>query len=334
MGASLKVAESVVVITGASSGIGRATALRFAKAGADVVLTARRERALNDVAAECREHGVRALVVPAEITDAEAVDALADRAVETFGHVDVWVNNAAVSLFGRLSSTPLEDFRRVLDTNIMGYVHGSRAALKHFRRAKRGVLINVSSVVGEVAQPFTAAYSVSKAGINALSASIRSELLLEKLDGIHVVTVLPATVDTPLFHDVANYTGRRVVPMPPVYPPQRVANAILTAAKRPRHELPVGPVARQMLMQHRRSPAVTEKLMAKQVDTKHLSRTEPTRASSGNLYESAPYEIAAVQGGWGGRTRQAGRRVLTGAVVAGVAIAAATVASATKRGRS
>ncbi|WP_246126280.1 SDR family oxidoreductase [Nesterenkonia populi] len=328
MGASMKVKGSAAVITGASSGIGRAAALRFAKAGADVVLAARREEALKEVADECREHGVRALVVPLDVTDAEAVQALGDHAAEAFGRIDIWVNNAAVSLFGSLSSTPAEDFRRVLDVNIMGYVNGARAALKHFRPQRRGVLINVSSVVGEVPQPFTASYSISKAGINALSASIRSELLLEKLEGVHVVTVLPPTVDTPLFGQVANYTGRRVVPMPPVYSPQRVADTILMGAKKPRHEMPVGQAARQMIAQHRASPATTEKLMAAQVDKKHLSRKEPSPATKGNLYESAPLETAEVQGGWGGRRRQAKRRALTGAVLAGGTVVAVPVAAA------
>ncbi|GAA1168122.1 SDR family oxidoreductase [Nesterenkonia sandarakina] len=326
MSATHKIRDSVVVITGASSGIGRATALRFAKAGADLVLAARREPALQEVAAQCRKHGVRALVVPADVTDSEAVEALADAAVEAFGRIDVWVNNAAVSLFGALNSTPLEDFRRVLDVNIMGYVHGSRAAVKHFRRQKTGVLINVSSVVGEVPQPFTASYSISKAGINALSASVRSELFLEKLQDVHVVTVLPPTVDTPLFDEVANYTGRRVVPMPPVYSPQRVAATILKGAKKPQHEMPVGQVARQMLRQHRISPATAEKMMAKQVDKKHLSRTEPSRANAGNLYEPAPYKSADVQGGWDGRKRQAARRLLTLAALGGGTLVAVPVA--------
>ncbi|GAA5223921.1 SDR family oxidoreductase [Membranihabitans marinus] len=286
-----------------------------------MVLAARREEALREVASECRRHGVRALVVPVDVTEAESVERVADRAVETFGRLDVWINNAAVTVFGPLSQTPLEDFRRVLDVNIMGYVHGTRAALKHFRRQDHGVLINISSIVGEVAQPFTAAYSLSKAGINALSVSIRSELALEKRDDVHVVSVLPATVDTPFFSEAANYTGRKILAMPPVYSPQRVADTVLKAAKKPRHEIPVGPGAKQMVMQHRATPAAVENFMAAQVDKKHLSRQEPARANSGNLYRSAPRELATIQGGWGGRKRQAGRRVLIGtALTAGAVV--------------
>lgn len=326
MGTSHKIKGSTVVITGASSGIGQAAALKFAKAGANLVLAARRESALEDVADKCRQHGVHALVVALDVTDAAAVEALADKAVETYGRIDVWVNNAAVSLFGSLNRTPLKDFRRVLDVNIMGYVHGSRAALKHFCPQKTGVLINVSSVVGEVPQPFTASYSISKAGINALSGSIRSELFLEKLEDVHVVTVLPPSIDTPLFHEVANYTGRRVVPMPPIYSPQRVAATIVKGARRPQNNMPVGQVARQMIMQHRVSPALTEKLMATQVDRKHLSRTEPSGANAGNLYDPPSHESADIQGGWDGRKRQAARRLLTGAALGGGAVLAVPVA--------
>lgn len=326
-----KIKGSVVVITGASSGIGRASALRFAKKGANVVLAARREEALHDVAAECEKLGAQTLVVVLDVTDAAEVDALVDRTVATFGRIDVWVNDAAVSLFGTISEVPLDDFKRVLDTNVMGYVHGARAALRQFRAQKRGVLINVSSVVGAVPQPFTAAYSMSKAAITALSASIRAELRLEKLRHVHVVTVMPATVDTPIFDEVANYSGRRVLAMSPVYAPQRVARAIVDSARKPEAEVPVGKAARAMLKQHRAAPQSAEKLMAKMVDEKHLSRHESASTTSGNLFEPAALETARVEGGWGGRRHQAGRRVMTGALLVGAAIAAPAVMRA--RGR-
>ncbi len=302
-----KIKSSVVVITGASSGIGRASALRFAKKGANVVLAARREEALHDVAAECERLGAQTLVVALDVTD------------------------AAVSLFGTISEVPLDDFKRVLDTNVMGNVHGARAALRQFRAQKRGVLINVSSVVGAVPQPFTAAYSMSKAAISALSASIRAELRLEKLRHVHVVPVMPATVDTPIFDEVANYSGRRVLAMSPVYAPQRVARAIVDSARQPEAEVPVGKAARAMLKQHRAAPQSAEKLMAKMVDEKHLSRHESASTTSGNLFEPAALETARVEGGWGGRRHQAGRRAMTGALLVGAAIAAPAVMRA--RGR-
>lgn len=322
----MRIKGSTVVITGASSGIGRAAALRFSKAGANLVLAARRPEPLEEVAEACRKHGGEVLVVPTDVTDAEAVDELAMKAVREFGGIDVWINNAAVSLFGAISSSPLEDFRRVLDVNIMGYVHGARAALRYMRALGRGVLINVSSVVAEVAQPYTPAYSISKAGINALSVSLRSELALEDHKDIHVVTVLPPTIDTPLFDQVANYTGRRVVPMPPVHSPDEVAAVLLKAAQKPRHTFPVGPAAKQLMRQHRSSPRAVEAMMAQQVEKKHLSPSEPAAATSGNLFEPAPADQHAVHGGWGGRRRQAGRRLMIAGLLGGVAAVGAVAA--------
>jgi NADP-dependent 3-hydroxy acid dehydrogenase YdfG len=142
-----KLADSVVVITGASSGIGRATARSFARHGATVVLAARREAALHEVAQECRNLGGQPLVIPTDVTDAAAVEHLATRTVETVGRIDVWVNNAGVTLVGRLEETPLEPYRRVIDTNLFGYVHGARAAIPYLREQGSGVLINNASQV-------------------------------------------------------------------------------------------------------------------------------------------------------------------------------------------
>lgn len=131
MKSSKKMRGAVIVITGASSGIGRATARQFAKAGSHVVLAARGRKALEETAQECRDLGAKAIAVPTDTTDATAVEALARRAVEQFGSLDVWVNNASVSLFGAVETVPLDHFQRVLETNVMGYVHGARAALHH-----------------------------------------------------------------------------------------------------------------------------------------------------------------------------------------------------------
>jgi len=168
----MRLKNCVVVITGASSGIGRATALHLAGKGARLVLAARGEKALRALAKECRKRGGTAIPITTDVTDPEAMEALASRAVEEFGQLDGWMNNAAVSVFGRLTEVPLEDFRRVLDVNINGYVHGARAALPHMQAHGSGVLINVASIVGEVAQPYTAAYSMSKAAVRALGVSL------------------------------------------------------------------------------------------------------------------------------------------------------------------
>ncbi|NWF29575.1 SDR family NAD(P)-dependent oxidoreductase [Streptomyces sp. PKU-EA00015] len=313
----MRVRDSVVVITGASSGIGRATAVAFARKGCPVVLAARRVEALEAVRQECERHrGAEALVVPTDVTDPKAVDDLARRAVQRFGRIDVWVNCAAVTVFGPFEEVPLEDFRKVMDVNVMGYVHGARATLRVMRDQGRGTLINVSSIVGVVSQPYTHAYGMSKYAIRALSASLRQELRLNKAKGIHVCTVLPATIDTPLFEHAANYTGRKPLAMPPVYSPERVARAIVDLVRVPRREVVVGPMGRSMVLESRIMPGMVERMMARQVDKAHLSRKEYAPAGHGNLHVPAP-GTGASHGGWGGRRRTAMRRLTAATLMAG-----------------
>ncbi|MDQ0661734.1 short-subunit dehydrogenase [Arthrobacter ulcerisalmonis] len=317
----MRVKKAVVVITGASSGIGRATALKFADKGARLVLAARSAGALESLVHEVRKRGGKAIAVPTDVTDAASVDALAARAVEEFGRLDVWVNNAAIGVFGRITDVPLADIRRVLDVNIGGYIHGARAALPRLRAQGSGVLINVASIVGEISQPYTAAYSMSKAAVRALSVSIRSELQLDGTRKVKVCTVLPAAIDTPFFQHAANYTGRKVVAMPPVYTPERVAGTIVSLAARPRREAIVGPAGRLMVLQHKVTPAKVEAAMAVQVDKTHLSRNAPAAASTGTLYEPSGHSSkASVSGGWQGKRRTAWRRMAAAGTLAGAAV--------------
>jgi NAD(P)-dependent dehydrogenase (short-subunit alcohol dehydrogenase family) len=318
----MRVKDAVVVVTGASSGIGRATALAFAGHGAAVVLAARREQALDEVARECESAGGQSLAVPTDVTDFKAVDELARRAVERFGRIDVWVNDAAVTLFSPFLDAPLEDFRRVLDVNVMGYVHGAKAALPRMKEQGQGVIVNVSSVVGGVPQPYTHAYSMAKAAIRALSVSLRQELMLEGSPSrnIKVASVLPATIDTPFFDHAANYTGRATRAMPPVYPPERVARAIVNLVRVPRREVIVGPMGRNLLAQAKLAPGLAEKMMAMQVDKTHLSRTEPAPATDGNLHQPAS-GAGSVGGGWNGKRRTRVRRAMSGAALAAVVTA-------------
>ena len=307
---------SVVVVTGASSGIGRATAQAFARKGAAVVVAARRAHVLEDVAEECRRAGGDALAVPTDTTDADAVERLAAAAVDRFGRIDVWVNNAAVSLFARFHEAPPEDFRRVIETNLFGYVYGARAALRRFREQGEGVLINNASIVARVSQPYTSAYVMSKHAVRGLGMSLRQELALAGARGIHVCTVMPATIDTPFFDQAANFTGRKVKPMPPVYPPERAAGAIVRLARFPRREVFVGHSGRLLAGQQKLAPGLTERVLAVMTDRTHLYRDRPAGPTHGNLFEPRAVD-GSVDGGWNGARRTRVRRLLTAGVALG-----------------
>jgi short-subunit dehydrogenase len=317
-----QLSETVVVITGASSGIGRATALAFAKQGAAVVLAARRGPVLRSLAAECERAGARgSLAVPTDVTDKAAVEALAREAVRRFGRFHVWVNNAAVHLFGRLEDHPEAETRRLLETNVLGYTYGAQAAIRHFRLHGAGVLINVASAVAEVPQPFAAAYMMSKHAVRGLANGIRQELWLDGAKQIHVCSVMPATVDTPLFVHGANFSGRRVKAMQPIYTPERVAAVMVKLARKPRAEVTVGAQVKVMSGLHRVAPQPVQAVMATLVDRQHVVRDEAgPHDHKGNLFAPMP-EGTTARGGWKARRsgRLAGLAAL--AVPAGLALA-------------
>lgn len=303
-----------VVITGASGGIGRATARALAQRGATVVLAARRRTALEQVASECEALGGRALVVPTDVTEERQVQALAHRALEQTGRIDVWFNNAGVTLFGRVEDAPSDVWERVLRTNLFGCYYGARAVIPIFREQGTGTLINTASVVAYAAQPFTSAYGASKFAIRGLSDSLREELL--DASDIHVCTVLPASIDTPLFQQAANYTGRSPKPMDPVYSAEDVASGVLSLVHRPRRELFVGSAGRLLALGHGMAPGTTEKIFARKVERDHFT-DRPGAQSRGNLFEPMP-EWANVSGGWRGAGRGSG---LGGAVAVAAAVA-------------
>jgi len=313
---SKKLKDLVVVITGASSGIGEATAFKFAEQGASVVLAARREWALREVAAECERLGGQALVVPTDVSDEAAVHELSRRALEAFGRIDIWVNNAAVGLFARFEEAPLADFRRVIETDLFGYVYGARAVLPLFYQRGRGTLINVGSIMSEVPGPYVSAYAIAKHGVRALGESLRQEAQLAGADDIKICTVMPATIDTPFFQHAANYTGRAVKAMPPVYPAESVAKTIVDLVEHPRREVVVGNAGRLMAMQQSLAPGLNERMLATMVDRQHLEDV-PAPPTSGGLF-SPMGRGASVEGGWRSPNGTSKARKLATAALVGI----------------
>ncbi|PLS82640.1 MAG: short-chain dehydrogenase [Chloroflexi bacterium] len=309
------VRDSVVVITGASSGIGRAAARAFAQRGAAVVVAARRAELLNEVVQECERAGGQAFAVPTDMSDEQAVQELARRAAEHFGRIDTWINNHGVTSFGYFDETPIDAFRRVIEVDFFGTVYGSRAALHIFQEQGSGVLINMGSMVSLLSEPFVSSYVSAKHAVRGLSMSLRQELMLKGQKNIHVCTVLPATIDTPFFQHAANFLGRAAKAMPPVYSAERVAETYVSLARRPRREVFVGNVARQMWLQFLTAPGLTERQIAVMMDRLHVYQDKHTPPTSGNLF--APMaEGAGASGGWGGRTGEQRRRLATAGVAA------------------
>lgn len=233
------------IVTGASSGIGRATAIALARAGCDVVLAARREPLLRDVAAEIEMLGRQALVQVTDVADRDQVARLIDETLVRFGHIDVLVNNAGYGYEASLEETPVEEIERLVAVNFLGTAYASRAALPAMRRQGRGYIVNVASPVGRRGIPMNATYSAAKAAVIALSEALRLEL---KGSGIYVSTVLPVDTSTEFFQ-VASH-GRRKSPAAPsafIQPPERVAAAIVQCVQRPREEVLLSPALRPAL---------------------------------------------------------------------------------------
>ncbi|WP_254621462.1 SDR family oxidoreductase [Stutzerimonas stutzeri] len=285
---------AVVVITGASSGIGRAAAQAFARQRARVVLAARDDEALQEVAAQCRACGGEALVVVTDMTLSDSVERLASAAADFGrGRIDVWVNNAGVGAVGAFDETPLDAHEQVVQTDLIGYLRGAHVVLPYFKQQDGGVLINTLSVGSWVPQPYAVAYSASKFGLRGFSHALRGELV--QWPGIHVCDVYPSVVDTPGFRDGGNYAGRSLQPPPPLCDPRQVAEAMVSLALHPRHTTSVGMMATLLRFTHFIMPGFDK--LSGLLTGAALRRADRVAPSSGNLFHPALGE-RRIDGGW------------------------------------
>ncbi|WP_431920842.1 SDR family NAD(P)-dependent oxidoreductase [Micromonospora wenchangensis] len=325
----------VVVVTGATSGIGRAAAREFAGRGDRLVLAARSPVSLAEVRRECHDAGAeRVRTVPTDVTDPDALDALADTAEREFGRIDVWVHTAAVMAYGRFEELPAQVFDQVVRTDLLGAAGVVRVALHRFRAAGGGTLILTGSVLGHVTAPYMSGYVTSKWGLQGLVRTVQQEA--RELPGVHVCLVTPGSVDTPVYQRAANYLGRAGRPPLPVTTPQRVARAVARCADRPRREVSVGRVNLLMRGGFTLLPGVYDALVGPLMRRGGLTG-RAVAPHDGVVFAPDPAG-AAVRGGWlpelstllrGATTSRTATAVGTGvAVAAGTALAVGTALAA------
>lgn len=308
-----------VVITGASSGIGAATALAFAKKGAHLVLAARGEAGLEDIAGRVRAAGGTAEVRTLDVTDAAAVAAFAADARAILGEIDLWFSNVGVGVVGKYHDVPMADHARVIDANLIGHMNDAHAVWPIFLAQDRGTWVNMISVGGFFATPYAAAYAASKFGLRGFSEALRAEV--SKRPHIHVCDVYPTFVDTPGIDHAGNYTGAKLSLPPGALAPETVAKAVVKLARRPRNTIVVGAPACVLKLGQLAAPNLGAAMMNGFMDV-WSDRAEPGEDKSGALHEPP----AGASGVEGGRRHPDRRR--KAAVVAG-GVAAAGVAAAT-----
>jgi len=302
-----------VVVTGASSGAGRAIALAFARNGDNLTIGSRNLYALEELAEECSLYGVSVKCVETDVANYHSVINLAAAAAETYGAIDVWVNNAGVLAIGEFDITPMEVSEQVIGTNLLGYMHGAHATLPYFKAQGNGILINNISIGGFLPVPFGASYSAAKFGLRGFSSALKSELA--KYPKIFVCDAFPGFLDTPGMQHAANYTGKVLKPGPIVYDPNRLAQEILKLSINPKKEKMVGSFSLLLRLSRAIFPDLTASISGSIINT-YLKQAESIEPTNGNLFNPVDYGNS-VYGGWGipGRPKAHRKYIALGAIV-------------------
>ncbi|HEX9290225.1 MAG TPA: SDR family oxidoreductase [Anaeromyxobacteraceae bacterium] len=321
------VSEQVAVVTGASSGVGRAIARAFGARGARVGLIARTQEALENCAREIRRAGGEALVLPLDVSDAGSVDAAADAVVAHYGRIDTWVNDAMVSVFSRALDTTPEEFRRVTEVNYLGYVHGTLAALRRMKdQPGGGGVIQIGSALAYRSIPLQSAYCASKAAIRGFTDSLRSELLHDGIP-VHLSMLELPAVNTPQFDVVRSRLPNQPQPVPPIYQPEVIARACLRVAEHPVRELWIAPSTIKAIVGQRLAPGLADRYLARHGFEAQQTTQPVAPGRSDNVDEPLPGDRGA-HGQFDGRARSWSAEVWlrthpwTGAGAAAAALAA------------
>lgn len=294
-GKRMLIDEQVIVITGASSGIGMATAELAAEQGAKVMLCARTEEKLDTIVERLTAKGCEASYAVADVGDIDALRHVARLAEDRYGRIDTWVNNAGISIFGRLEDVDDEDARRLFETNFWGVVNGCRAALPVLRRSGGGTIINLGSILSDHAAPLEGFYSASKHAVKGYTDTLNMELTKDD-EPIDVCLIKPTSVNTPYAHHAKNLMDVEPTLPAPVYAPEVVARAILEMAERPRRALYIGASARVISAMGEAFPKMSDWVGEKFMFQAQMKEPTPKAPWEGNLYEGAPDEPPAREG--------------------------------------
>ncbi|WP_164701450.1 SDR family oxidoreductase [Modestobacter sp. KNN46-3] len=293
--------DQVVVVTGASSGVGRETALLLAEHGATVVLAARNEEALRTLEAEVTRLGGTAFVRPTDVAEWPQVEGLARETVERFGRIDTWVNCAATAVYGEVHQLSAEEITRAIQVILLGQIHGMKAALDQMRPQGQGGIVNVASALAVQAVPLQAPYVAAKHGILGFAESLRMELEHER-SPVTVSTLLPSSINTPLFEHARSKMGVLPQPVPPIYQPRVVADAVLHAISHPQPRMVVGGGGKMLEMVHRIAPRSAPTLVLRVGKTVQKQKTDRPDVGTDNLF-TASSGPGAVEGSFGQRAK-------------------------------